>query len=80
VTLNDELTEHGSALSATEFREVLIDVWQTLAPALNMERVLYRPSLALSICGAVRARAGRRLPDEMILRHLNNTRKKGSES
>jgi hypothetical protein len=81
VTLSEELKLYNSEMEPDEFNDTLQETHTTIAPNLNAEQLMYYPTeFAAPLCRAIRAKAGRRLPDEMILRRLNNLRKNGSDS
>lgn len=75
--LEKELELYGSETDPGTFREVLQEVHAVMHPAWTAEQLLYHPRDAIRYCEAIRARAGQGLPDEMVLRRLNNIRKRG---
>jgi hypothetical protein len=75
--LEDELKLYGSEMDAAEFEDVIQELHAVMHPMWSFEQLLYEPRHELRYCEAVRARAGQGLPDNMILRRLNNIRKKG---
>lgn len=77
MNLDDELKFYGSTMDADEFSDMIQELHAVMHPAWNAEQLLYHLRDALRYCEAVRARAGQGLPDEMILRRLNNCRKNG---
>jgi hypothetical protein len=77
MSLDDELAKFGSEMSGSDFEEVIQELHAIMHPAWTFEQLLYNPSNGNRYCEAVRARAGKGRPDEMILRRLNNIRKKG---
>lgn len=76
MTLADELKLYGSEMDANEFKDVIQELHAVMHPSWNPEQLLYHLRDALRYCEAVRARAGQGLPDEMIMRRLNNCRKR----
>lgn len=76
MTLAEELKLFGSAVDAAEFNDTIQVLHAVMHPAWNAEQLLYQLDHAKRFCEAVRAGAGQGLPDEMILRRLNNTRKR----
>jgi len=76
--LEDELRQYDCCLSAEEFEEILEDVLRKHFPDLNTEQLLYYPDKAKRYCDLVREKTNCwKLPDEMILRRLQNIRKRG---
>lgn len=73
--LQEELKFYGSQMTDESFNTLLSQVHEVIAPALSEEQLLYQPTLALRLCEVMRLRAGAGLPDEMILRRLQNIRK-----
>jgi hypothetical protein len=73
--LQEELKFYGSEMTDDKFNTLLSQVHEVLAPGLSEEQLLYQPTLALRLCEVMRLRAGAGLPDEMILRRLQNIRK-----
>lgn len=73
--LQEELKFYGSEWTDDKFNSLLSQVHEVLAPGLSEEQLLYQPTLAFRLCEVVRLRAGNGLPDEMILRRLQNIRK-----
>jgi hypothetical protein len=77
--LESELKLFGATVGAEQFKELLADLHNALHPSWTEEQLLYHPRDGLRYCEAIRARAGQGLPDEMILRRLNNLRKNPEE-
>ncbi len=76
--LEDELKLYGCEVSADEFESRLADLLAAMYPNLNTEQILYHPDNAKRYCEAVRCSVKcPGLPDEMILRRLQNIRKRG---
>lgn len=73
--LQEELKFYGSEMPDEDFNTLLSKVHEVLAPGLSEEQLLYQPTLAFRLCEIMRLRAGNGLPDEMILRRLQNIRK-----
>jgi hypothetical protein len=77
VKLPDELSLYGATVDADAFNRMLLEIHQSMCPQWNAEQLLYHPTTNLVFVRAVQARAGEGLPEEMILRRLNNLRKRG---
>ncbi len=76
--LEDELKLYGCNLTPDEFEGILADLLSAMYPNVNSEQLLYDPNRALRYCEAVRSATGcKGLADEMILRRLQNIRKRG---
>jgi len=76
--LEEELKLYGCGLSPEQFEKRLVDLLAAMYPNLNSEQLLYYPDLASRYCEAVRCSTRcPGLPDEMILRRLQNIRKRG---
>lgn len=75
--LKDELLLFGASVPDADFEDVLVRVHANANASRTTEQLLYHPDEAKVFCHAVRARCGLGLPDEMILRRLQNVRKKG---
>ncbi len=73
-----ELLRYGSPMSAMGFEKLLKELHEAMNPSGNIETLLYNPKEAIKFTDAVREKAGKNLPDEMILRRLQNLRKSGS--
>ena len=79
--LKNELTQYGCDMAPEAFEEILGDLHGVLHPALSIGELLRHPTLGLRYIEAVRYRAEcPALPEEMILRRLENLRKNGQES
>lgn len=78
--LEAELKLYGCDQDAIQFNEIVGELHAVLHPSWTFEQLLYHPRDAAQYCEAVRARCGRGLPDEMILRRLNNLRKMSRRS
>lgn len=76
MTLTDELKLYGATVDADEFNDIIQELHAVMHPAWTSEQLLYHLRDGLRYCDAVRARCGQGLPDEMILRRLNNKRKR----
>lgn len=74
--LEKELALYDARSDANEFNDTLQEMYFALFPSLPVERLLYCPDDEKAFCKAIRARCGRKLPDEMILRRLLNLRKR----
>jgi len=76
--LEDELRLYGCDISAQDFESRLADLLAAMYPNMNTEQLLYYPDQAKQYCEAVRSSVKcPGLPDEMILRRLQNIRKRG---
>lgn len=76
--LETELKLYGCDVGADMFEETLANLMGAMFPNRNSEQLLYYPYDALRFCEAVRsATRCQGLPDEMILRRLQNIRKRG---
>ncbi len=73
--LDKELELYGVSMEPKRFKELLGDLHINMHRAWTEEQLLYHPQDAIIFCHAVRHRCGPGLPDEMILRALNNLRK-----
>lgn len=78
MTLAEELKLYGSDTGAEDFNDIIGELHAVMHPMWNTEQLLYRPRDEVRYCEAVRARCGQGLPDEMILRRLNNIRKRAN--
>lgn len=79
--LEDELRLYGCNKSPTDFEDTLVTLLGAMYPQMNTEQLLYFPDLAKRYCEAVRSAVGcQGLPDEMILRRLQNIRKAGGRA
>lgn len=76
--LVDELKVYGVSMAPDEFEELIEELQVLMFPSWSGEQLLYHPRDGVRYCEAIRARAGQGLPDEMILRRLNNIRKKAT--
>jgi hypothetical protein len=77
--LQKELKFYGVDMSTGDFNDLLAEMHHNLAPSWTSEQLLYHPYDALRFCAAIRSRSKDGLPDEMILRRLQNIRKQGLE-
>lgn len=77
ISLEKELALYGSRISDAEFNATIKKLHAAMHPQWKGEELLYEPEHGRRFCAAVRARCGEGLPDNMILRRLNNIRKKG---
>lgn len=75
--LDKELELYGCDWKAVDFNDLLIDLHTVMHPSWSTEELLYEPDQSKVYCDAVRARAGKGLPNRMILRRLQNVRKRG---
>jgi len=76
--LEEELRLYGCEMSPEDFESRLADLLAAMSPNLNTEQLLYYPDQAKRFCEAVRCSVKcSGLPDEMILRRLQNIRKRG---
>lgn len=78
--LEDELRLYGCDLTPQDFENTLANLLAAMFPNVNSEQLLYEPCRAKRYCEAVRCSTKcHGLPDEMILRRLQNIRKRGPE-
>jgi hypothetical protein len=77
ISLDKELDLYGARVGATEFNDTIKKLHAVMHPHWKGEELLYEPESARRYCAAVRAKCGDGLPDNVILRRLNNIRKKG---
>ena len=75
MTLDKELDLYGSQVTGADFNDILRELHKNMHPHLNTEQLLYETDAQHRFCEAVRARAGQGLPNNMILRRLQNIRK-----
>lgn len=78
--LDEELSSYGCSVTPEEFEEALSDTLAQVVGGLPNpeERLLYQPDQAKAFCNRIRDRLNcPQLPDEMILRRLQNIRKRG---
>jgi hypothetical protein len=76
--LADELRLYGCECDPLEFHDILVELLHAMHPDWNQEQLLYHPTDGLGYVRAVRCRARcDGLPEEVILRRLNNIRKNG---
>jgi hypothetical protein len=75
--LEDELRLYGCDLTPQVFENTLANLLAALFPPnVSSEQLLHEPDRAKRYCDAVRRSTGcEELPDEMILRRLQNVRK-----
>lgn len=73
--LKDQLKVFWCSMDANTFKELIADVFAEMFPNWTDETLTSRPYDAIHYCDAIRARAGRGLHDELILRTLGNLRK-----
>lgn len=77
MTLAKELALYACDKDPAEFEDILCSLHVNMHPSWNVEELLYEPDQGKVYCDAVRARAGKGLPNRVILRRLQNVRKKG---
>ena len=75
--LDDELKQYGCEINGEEFNQMLTDLHGTMNKGLNEEQLLYDCFKGVRFVETVRDLCNcPRLSAEMILRRLNNIRKK----
>lgn len=78
MALREELKLHKARVGPGEFVKTIVAMHKTMFPAWTFEDLLYNPRMALRYTDAIRFRCGDQLPDDVILRRLNNLRKNGT--
>lgn len=74
--LSTELAFYGCDMTPDAFNDLLIEMLHNMAPSLGPEQMTYYPiAFGAPYVHAIRARAGKGLPEEMIIRRLRNLQK-----